>query len=252
MFATVVVILPSAFEGGHLYLSHSGQTKICDVSDESAFRTSIISWYADVDHDVKPITSGYRLALSFSLTGPTGLPRPTLSGFSHTLASVRRVLMSWRQSDKAPKKLVYLLDQEYSSDDFDTEDFERTDGYRIATLNSLARQCRFKIYFSKAALHKIACVSAENPYAFMEGEKPRVSLTVKDIVDIDGDSVDFAGESIEFSHPGDFIPRPLDARAPKESIYPGHVGTVSRSKSLVSDIHLKLCSLSERRGRPRI
>ena len=67
MFATVIVLLPSEYEGGEVKITHSGKTDIIDLNYISNRGMAIMAWYTDVLHEIKPITSGYRVALSFNL-----------------------------------------------------------------------------------------------------------------------------------------------------------------------------------------
>ncbi|KZS90666.1 hypothetical protein SISNIDRAFT_415161, partial [Sistotremastrum niveocremeum HHB9708] len=227
MFATAVIVLPSAFEGGQLHLSHSGQEKILDVAGDSGFSTSILGWYTDVRHEVKPIVSGYRLALSFNLMAPTGAPRPSLSRYSKTVAAVRHVLMSWRQNPTALKKLVYLLDHEYSSFGFGNGILKGADAYKVDILRLLAKPCRFKIYFATAKLYIKGDAMAESEEYYEMGEDPEVSFTVENIVDINGSPADFSQDVVGLSHPDDFVPCGLDDREHSKEEYQGYMGNVS-------------------------
>lgn len=80
MFATVVVLLPSAYTGGELIVSHTLQTKTIDFSQNSLLSTALLAWYTDIKHKVKPVTLGYRLALSYNLihVAPPNVPTPAL------------------------------------------------------------------------------------------------------------------------------------------------------------------------------
>ena len=82
MFGTMVIILPSEFEGGAVHLSHLNQRKVFNVGGlKSASETSILAWHSDVVHEVKPVTSGYRFALAYNLvcseTSVAAYPIPT-------------------------------------------------------------------------------------------------------------------------------------------------------------------------------
>lgn len=57
--ATMVVQLPSEFTGGELVLHHNGAT----VETEG----NIFMFYTDVEHEVRPVTSGVRMVLQFDL-----------------------------------------------------------------------------------------------------------------------------------------------------------------------------------------
>ncbi|TEB31925.1 hypothetical protein FA13DRAFT_1590240, partial [Coprinellus micaceus] len=123
MFATIVVVLPSAFQGREVHVSHAGTTKILDVSQASGFDTSILAWYTDVMHEVKPITAGYRLTLSYNLihTSPN-IPPPALPEQMNMLP-LRECLEKWNANgfETTPETplVAYLLHHQYSSDNLD-------------------------------------------------------------------------------------------------------------------------------------
>ncbi|KAF9044405.1 hypothetical protein BJ165DRAFT_1390309 [Panaeolus papilionaceus] len=127
MFATVVIVLPSAFGGGAVHVSHAGRSTILDVSKGSILNTSVLAWYTDVVHEVKPITSGYRLALSYNLVYSTSnapLPSPP-SVPQGALENLRKALQKWKEDgyeyDEDSKSELplhaYMLSHQYSQDD---------------------------------------------------------------------------------------------------------------------------------------
>ncbi|KAG6805401.1 hypothetical protein H0H93_004866, partial [Arthromyces matolae] len=67
MFATAIIVLPSLYTGGEVHVSHSSTTKVLDFASHSLLSTALLAWYTDVVHEVKPLKSGYRLALSYNL-----------------------------------------------------------------------------------------------------------------------------------------------------------------------------------------
>jgi predicted 2-oxoglutarate/Fe(II)-dependent dioxygenase YbiX len=79
MFATFVVHLPSAHEGGELIISHAGQSQRYSFADSSLFAPRFVAFYADCYHEVKPITAGYRLCLVYNLTITNRKKQPVLS-----------------------------------------------------------------------------------------------------------------------------------------------------------------------------
>ena len=80
MFASIVVVLPSTFIGGTAHLSHGSLSVVYDCSqDSSLLKTTVLPWYTDVMHEIKPITSGYRLALTYNLVHTTSALRPSLA-----------------------------------------------------------------------------------------------------------------------------------------------------------------------------
>ena len=122
MFATLVVVLPSEFTGGEIHASHGGENKVFDNAKDSAFETTILAWYTNVTHEVKEITSGYRLALSYRLiSNSPGINAPHLPSGDSGLRHLREVLYKWSHdeypSSEVNKVVAYALTRPYDDDD---------------------------------------------------------------------------------------------------------------------------------------
>jgi len=100
MFATLVVVLPSKFTGGEIHVSHGGERKVFENAEDSAFETTIHGWYTDVTYEVKEITSGYRLALSYHLINNSpDIDVPHLSGSDSSLQRLREIFYKWSHDE---------------------------------------------------------------------------------------------------------------------------------------------------------
>ena len=77
MFETLVVCLPSLHAGGEVLLTHSKKQHKIETADDSEFGLSALAWYSDVQHEIRPITSGYRLVLTYNLVQDETLPKQT-------------------------------------------------------------------------------------------------------------------------------------------------------------------------------
>ena len=67
MVATLVIVLPSSFEGGELVVRHEGQERIIDFGGgNSQFRVHYAAFYADCEHEVRPLRRGIACA-SFTI-----------------------------------------------------------------------------------------------------------------------------------------------------------------------------------------
>ena len=73
MFASLVVVFPTAHAGGALKLRHGSNECTVDpaittaVDNTTAPVISYIAFYSDVEHEVTPVTSGYRVSLTWNL-----------------------------------------------------------------------------------------------------------------------------------------------------------------------------------------
>ena len=74
MFGSLVVCLPSQFSGGALLTRHRGVETVFDWSspleDRPAGQSVLLQWaafFSDVEHEVLPVTAGYRVTLTYNL-----------------------------------------------------------------------------------------------------------------------------------------------------------------------------------------
>ena len=65
MFGTLVVQLPSIYEGGELCVSHNGkERKLCFSGMEGTQGLNFIAFYADCYHEISKVTEGFRTGKS--------------------------------------------------------------------------------------------------------------------------------------------------------------------------------------------
>ena len=144
MFATIVIVLPSRFTGGTVCVSHGDLNSTFEHCANSLTQTTVLAWYTDVEHQVKAVTSGYRLALSFNLIHTTNALRPALA--SHTAVSRRlqRILLSWKQAEQnAPDKIIYVLAHKYSHANLSGSALKGLDAHLVALLENVGRPLGF-------------------------------------------------------------------------------------------------------------
>ncbi len=73
MFGTLVVVLPAAHSGGELVIRHAGRETIVDMSRAEVSEAGFAAFYADCEHEVRPITGGNRVCLIFNLIQQPGV-----------------------------------------------------------------------------------------------------------------------------------------------------------------------------------
>ena len=69
MVGRLVLSLPSAHTGGQLVIELGGESRSYRASKKDL---TLLAFYADCRHEVTPITSGYRVTLTFNLLAETG------------------------------------------------------------------------------------------------------------------------------------------------------------------------------------
>ncbi|KAG5653300.1 hypothetical protein H0H81_001260 [Sphagnurus paluster] len=219
MFATVVIVLPSPYAGGQVHVSHSTSTKVIDFASTSLLSTSVLAWYTDVRHEVKPLTYGYRLALSYNLiqTVP-GVPRPMMPDMNNAVSHLRHVLRKWKKyayedSDSLDQNFVaYLLDHEYSAANLEAgaKALKGVDAHLVWHLRNVVEDLGL-------------------PGEPGDDRDPQMreiiesSLTLENLVDLDGNSL--LGSNQLYVSQENLIPKdPFDGETPDDTEYEGYMG----------------------------
>lgn len=147
MVATLVIVLPSAHEGGELIVRHEGREVIIDFGAKSRFQTQFAAFYADCEHEVRPVTSGFRLALVYNLTLAKGKESIVAPTSGEHIAAVSNLLRNWVAAEKkaaakdepAPPKLAVLLDHKYSQAGLIRDTLKGVDAAQADVLFAAAR-----------------------------------------------------------------------------------------------------------------
>ncbi|MFI5720645.1 2OG-Fe(II) oxygenase [Nocardia sp. NPDC051750] len=150
MIGTLVVTLPSVFTGGELVIEQQG-TKITDQG--SPAELSFVAFYGDCEHEVLPVTDGFRITLTYNLvargrTGPDAAAFATHPSVALLAEQFRAhfttpVEMPTRSTDREPvtrlpRQLVYLLDHQYSQQGFGWDQLKGGDAARAAMMLAAA------------------------------------------------------------------------------------------------------------------
>jgi len=116
MFGTLVVVLPSEHEGGELIVRHSGRQVEVDLRAREAGEVRYAAFYADCEHEVRPITSGHRICLIYNLIQQTKSGRilPCAPDHREAIALSAGLLRKWAKQADGPQKIVYLLEHHYT------------------------------------------------------------------------------------------------------------------------------------------
>ena len=118
MVATLVVVLPSAHEGGELVVRHEGQERTIDFGGpaDRQFHIHFAAFYADCEHEVRPLRKGYRLCLVYNLTlAKSKKHHHRAAGLGAHRGDQHRSFASGRRASSA-EKLVITLDHQYTQD----------------------------------------------------------------------------------------------------------------------------------------
>ena len=152
MFATMVIALPSEHTGGEVVVHLGNETRTLETAPASAFGTSYLAWYADVNHAVKPVRSGYRLVLTYNLLHKNDDYRSHPTILDDHKSNLSNVLAEWQAGldgdEVSCSKLVYLLEHQYSEANIGMSRLKGQDQDRARLLIEAAQQNEFCVFLA--------------------------------------------------------------------------------------------------------
>jgi len=146
MFATLVINLPSEHEGGELIISHAGQSQSYSFANSDNFQPSFVTFYADCYHDVKPITSGYRVCLIYNLSIANRKRQPLLAQQAEVMEDISHFIQKWVGENRENPFLTYLLEHSYTEQNLTLANLKLGDFAKASTLLNAAEKSGCQAY----------------------------------------------------------------------------------------------------------
>lgn len=140
MFGSLVVNLPSNYEGGELIIRFEGEELVGDFADNAAnYHIDFAAFYADCDHEVKPLKSGYRICLVYNLIQKTAGSKIELQSIQNHVDKLANVFS--QHPDLQP--YIVLLGHQYTPANFSYEGLKLNDRYKAEALLRAAKKLGF-------------------------------------------------------------------------------------------------------------
>jgi hypothetical protein len=119
VFGSLIIQLPSLFTGGTLAISHNGETKTLELSEDCLDHFKYMAFYSDCEYDITPVTSGVHLYLLLHLEADLSdqATKPSHSLNLVTASKLRSYASNWSSDEHAAKELGFPLDHEFGEED---------------------------------------------------------------------------------------------------------------------------------------
>jgi hypothetical protein len=155
MVATLVVVLPSSFEEGELVVRHEGQEQTIDFGggEGNPFRIHFAAFYADCEHEIRPLRKGHRLSLVYNLTLKKGKKAIAAPRRSESVEALSRVLRGWAE-EGIPRKLAVTLEHQYTQEGLTWDALKGVDRARAHALLGAARQAGCQAHLALLTFHE--------------------------------------------------------------------------------------------------
>lgn len=149
MFGTLVIELPSKYTGGELVVTFEGvQEVVSFANDTSNYQINYVAFYADCEHQVKPVTSGYRISLVYNLVQQKSGKTIAPSSIENHADALAKILIEHQAGDGA-KPAIILLGHQYTPENFSADALKLNDRPKAAALIKAAQKAG---YYSKLCL----------------------------------------------------------------------------------------------------
>lgn len=156
MVATLVVSLPSAHTGGELVIDDGGTLK-----NYAASRSDLVfvAFFADRRHEVLPVRSGHRIALTFDLileddeqdAPPEAAAEAAELLRDHFAAPLPR---SYGRGPRRPDRIAFLLDHEYTRHALAAGRLKGQDADRVAIIAAAAASADLQTALAQTEVHE--------------------------------------------------------------------------------------------------
>ena len=140
MFGTLIIGLPSQFTGGELHIRFENKEEIADFSDANTRHSlQYTAFYADCEHEVKPLASGYRVCLVYNLIQRDHAAQIDSPSIQH---QVNRLVDIFKndQSQRKDQPYIILLGHQYTPENFSENTLKLNDRVRANALLQAARE----------------------------------------------------------------------------------------------------------------
>ncbi len=149
MFATLVVGLPSPHTGGELVVRFDGREETIGMSSAASnYKIPYIAFFADCEHEIKPVTSGYRVCLVYNLLQSGGAKKIGGPQFMSQATKMTELFQSMAKSMEHWPKAV-LLGHQYTPTNFSLAHLKHHDRPRAEALMEAAEAAG---YFARLGL----------------------------------------------------------------------------------------------------
>lgn len=144
MIGTLVISLPAEGSGGDLVVRHLGEETVADLCVRDPAMLAFAAFYADCEHETKPVTEGHRVSLVFNLvlSGPEAERLSRAPGFSDKVERAAGMPSAWSRKADLGGKVVWLLDHDYSQAGLSLDSLKGRDAAIAETLTEAASRAQ--------------------------------------------------------------------------------------------------------------
>ena len=156
MVASLVIVLPTKFSGGELVVRHGSAKHDFDFSSAANERqASYVAFYADCEHEVRRVTRGRRLAMTYNLSLKKPRKKPaTPSGAPDKSAvdELVKVLRTW-YARRPGDPVIFALEHQYTQKGLKLDLLKGADRSLSKLISMASDETDSRIYLAQVERH---------------------------------------------------------------------------------------------------
>lgn len=142
MFGTLIIALPSNHKGAELIVRFEGVEKVNDFSvDSSQGKITYAAFYADCDHEVKPLLEGYRVVLVYNLIQKSSGKDIAIQSYKKHVDCLKACFKKVESEiSDSHHPMIVLLNHQYTPENFKQEHLKLNDRAKATALMQAAKE----------------------------------------------------------------------------------------------------------------
>lgn len=154
MFGTLIIGLPSRYTGGELIIRFEDEEEVADFAGaNSIHKIHLAAFYADCEHEVKPVKSGYRICLVYNLIQKKSGKKIQLHSIQNQARQLAQLFL--RDKRNVTRPYIILLGHQYTPENFSADRLKLNDRIRAEALMLAAKRAGFYGEFCLVTSHQM-------------------------------------------------------------------------------------------------
>lgn len=143
MFGTLTIVLPCRHAGGEMVVSFDNKEEVVNFSEASNdYKISYAAFYADCDHEIKPVTAGYRVCLVYNLVLEKASEKIAPATVETHAIQLAKIIKEQEPAGDI-KPYIVLLGHQYTPENFSKQSLKLNDRYKADILFTAAKKLGF-------------------------------------------------------------------------------------------------------------
>ena len=189
MFGTLVIQLPSNYTGGQLIVYHQSKNKKFDFSGHlGCCNFHYAAFYADCQHEIKPVTSGYRLCLVYNLVHTGCGPSPMIPDDKKAVSAIVSHVRKWNEDKGHNQMMAYMLEHQYSRASLSFKSLKNSDRVVANLLVSAKKNVDFDLFVAHVCLSETWDACGFDSFDYEEESIIETTVTAEHLKSIEGKS----------------------------------------------------------------